>query len=58
LPTRINRQRQRDRRALIAEALDFALHVVGKLARAELGEIDAVAGAQAANLAFVVRTLR
>src|SRR5262245_7798060 len=31
---------------------------MGKLARAELGEVDAVAAAQAADLAFVVRTLR
>ena len=37
---------------------DFALHIVCELARAELGEIDAIAGAQAAGLAFVIRTLR
>jgi hypothetical protein len=54
-----DRHRQRDRHALVADdALDFALDIVGKLACAEFGEIDAVAGAQAANLAFVVRTLR
>ncbi len=29
-----------------------------ELARAELGEIDAIAGAQTADLAFVIRTLR
>ena len=56
---RIDRDRQRDRETLVAEdALDFALHIVRKLARAELGEIDAIAGAEPANLAFVVRTLR
>ena len=56
---RIDRDRQRDRETLVAEdALDFALHIVRKLARAELGEIDAIAGAQAADLAFVLRTLR
>ena len=31
---------------------------MGELAGAELGEIDAVAGAQAADLPFVVRSLR
>src|SRR5262245_55291425 len=56
---RIDRNGQRDRNALVADdPLDFALHIVRKLARAELGEIDAVAGAQTADLAFVIRTLR
>ena len=56
---RIDRDRQCDRNALVADdALDFALHIVRELARAELGEIDAIAGAQAADLAFVIRTLR
>ena len=55
----IDWDRQRDRETFVAhDALDFALHIVRKLAGAELGEIDAIAGAQAANLAFVVRTLR
>src|SRR4029077_8656139 len=50
---------QRDRNALVTEdALDFALHIMRKLARAELGELDAIAGAQTADLAFVIRTLR
>ena len=36
---RIDRDRQRDRETLVADdALDFALHIVRKLARAELGE--------------------
>src|SRR5262249_56902326 len=39
-------------------ALVLALDVVGKLAGAELGVIDAVAAAQAANLSFVIRPLR
>jgi hypothetical protein len=56
---RIDRDRQRDRETLVAEdALDFALHIVRKLARAELGEIHAIPGAEPTNLAFVVRTLR
>ena len=50
---------QRDRETLVADdALDFALHIVRKLAGAELGEIDAIPGAEPTNLAFVVRTLR
>ena len=35
-------------------AADFALDIVRELARAGLGEMDAVAGAQAADLAFEV----
>src|SRR5262245_9144689 len=59
LRARIDRNRQRDRNALVADdALDFAFHIVRKLARAELGEIDAIAGAQTADLAFVIWTLR
>ena len=55
----IDRHRQCHRHAAVVDgALDLALHIVRELARAELGEIDAVAGAQAANLAFVVRPLR
>ena len=43
-------RRQRDRHGAIGHvALDFALDVVGELARAGLGEIDAVAGPQAAG---------
>src|SRR5262245_53010706 len=59
LRARTDRNRQRDRNALVADdALDFALHIMRKLARAKLGEIDAIAGAQTADLAFVIRTLR
>src|SRR5215813_2584425 len=55
----IDRQRQRDWHAPVSDAaLDLALDVVGKLAGAELGVIDAVAAAQAANLSFVIRPLR
>src|SRR5262249_32600070 len=51
----IDRHRQRNRHAPVGyAALDFALDVVGKLAGTELGVIDAVAAAQAANLSFVV----
>ena len=50
---------QRDRETFVAhDAIDFAFHIVRKLAGAELGEIDAIAGAEPTNLAFVVRTLR
>src|SRR3954470_452251 len=51
--------RQRDRKTLVAhDAIDFAFHIVRKLAGAELGEIDAIPGAEPTNLTFVVRTLR
>src|SRR5262249_3115077 len=53
------RHRQRDRQAAVGEvALDLALDIVSELARAELGEIEAVVGAQAPDLALVVRALR
>ncbi len=56
---RIDRDRQRNWETLVADdALDFALHIVRKLTRAELGEIDAIPGAEPTNLAFVVGTLR
>ena len=49
--------RQRDGRP--AEAtLDFTLDVKRKLAGAELSEVDAIAGAQSANLPPVVWSLR
>src|SRR5262249_9601632 len=55
----LDRHRQRDRRTLVAhDALDFALHIVSKLARAVVGEINAIAAAQAPDLTFIVRTLR
>src|SRR5262249_31081094 len=54
-----DRNRQRHRQAPVGDAaIDLALDVVGKLAGAELGEIDAVIGAQAADLAFIVQPLR
>ena len=51
--------RQRDRQRAVGDAaLDLALDIVGELAGAGLGEIDAVAGPQAADLAFEIRSLR
>src|SRR4051812_18967069 len=55
----VRRDRQRNRHGTIAEvALDFPFDVMRKLARAVFGEIEAIAGTQSANLAFVIRTLR
>ena len=50
--------RQRDRELVAHDLIDFAFHIVRKLAGAELSEIDAITGAKPTNLAFVVRTLR
>src|SRR5581483_2856529 len=58
---RLRRQRTLrnvDRRLAVRhEAAQLALDVERDLARAKLGEIDAVAGTQAAHLAFIVRAL-
>src|SRR5262249_42631397 len=52
-------RRERDRQDLVGHgALELTLGVMGELAGAGLGEIDAIAGAQTANLALEVRSLR
>ncbi len=48
--------RQRHRSTVAHVAADFAFDVVRQLPGAGLGEIDAVGGAQAAHLAFIVGT--
>src|SRR2546430_1882955 len=54
----VHRKRQRNRCASVGDAaLDLALHVVSKLAGAELGEIHAIGRAQSPCLPFVVRPL-
>ena len=46
---------ERHRHFVAHVAADFPLDVVGELARARLGEIDAVARAQPPHLAFIIR---
>ena len=52
-----DRQRDCDRTARRHGAADFLFHIVRELARAGLGEVHAVGGAQAAGLTVEVRAL-
>ena len=57
--SRLDARGQRHRNGAIGHAaVDLALHVVGELAGAGLGEIDAVGAAQAAGLTLEIRPLR